>query len=573
MKNTTNKKPNGYWENYENNKTKAQKYNSRNEFRKGCVSAYNVALKNNWLDNYTWFEEKQKPSGYWTYETCYQEAQKYNSRSEFEKACGSACHVARKNGWLDKYTWLIRPKQHNIKWTEQTCYNEAQKYNSRIEFQKGCGSAYHVARKNDWLDNYTWFEKDLNPYKNNLDNIYCYIFEELNSVYVGRTININERNTQHNTKTNSAVYQFAQKHNIVIPQITILETNLSLEQGREKEDFYVTKYKSEGWNVLNKAKTGKNSGSLGKLGGGKWNKKTCYQEAQKYNSRSEFSNGCGSAYNVACKNNWLDNYTWFIEQQKPSGYWTYETCYQEAQKYNSRSEFSKACGSAYDVARKNGWLDNYTWFTEQQKPNGYWETYENNYNEAQKYNSRSEFSNGCSSAYNVALKNNWLDNYTWFTKKRQTNGYWETYENNYNEAQKYKSRSEFSNGCSSAYDVARKNGWLNNYNWFTEKKKPSGYWTYETCFQEAQKYTSRSEFQKGCNSAYDVARENGWLDNYTWFSEKPKHGYWNYETCYPEAQKYKSRSEFQKGCISAYKVARKNGWLDIFFPKGKSGKM
>ena len=146
-------------------------------------------------------------------------------------------------------------------------------------------------------------------------------------------------------------------------------------------------------------------------------------------------------------------------KKRPNGYWNYETCYNEAKKYYSRKEFEKGCSSAYNVARKNGWLDNYTWFEEKQKPSGYW-TYETCYQEAQKYNSRTKFRKGCSSAYNVARKKGWLDNYTWFTKKRQTNGYWETYENNYNEAKKYTSRSEFSNGCSSAYEIARQNGWL-----------------------------------------------------------------------------------------------------------------
>lgn len=71
-------------------------------------------------------------------------------------------------------------------------------------------------------------------------------------------------------------------------------------------------------------------------------------------------------------------------------------------------------------------------------------------------------------------------------------------------------------------------------------------------------------------SAYKVALKNGWLDDYTWFISKQKpSGYWNYETCYQEALKYNSRWEFAKGCNSGYQVACKNGWLDIFFPKGK----
>ena len=156
------------------------------------------------------------------------------------------------------------------------------------------------------------------------------------------------------------------------------------------------------------------------------------------------------------------------------------------------------------------------------------------------------------------------------TTKRQPRGYW-TEQTCYQEALKYKSRWEFGNGCSGAYQVACKNGWLDNYTWFSVSKSAKK-WNEQTCYQEALKYKSRSEFYKGCSGAYNVARKNGWLDNYTWFTEKQQHksyGYWNYENCYQEAKKYNSRSEFCKGCSWAYDVARKNGWLDIFFPKGK----
>jgi hypothetical protein len=34
-----------------------------------------------------------------------------------------------------------------------------------------------------------------------------------------------------------------------------------------------------------------------------------------------------------------------------------------------------------------------------------------------------------------------------------------------------------------------------------------------------------------------------------------------------EAAKYQKRSQFETGSSGAYNVARKNGWLDEFFPK------
>lgn len=90
-----------------------------------------------------------------------------------------------------------------------------------------------------------------------------------------------------------------------------------------------------------------------------------------------------------------------------------------------------------------------------------------------------------------------------------------------------------------------------------------GKWNYESVKAEASKYDSRNAFQKGCNPAYQVARINGWLDE--WFGHQLKS--WDYESVKAEASKYDSRYAFQKGCIRAYQVARINGWLDEFFPK------
>ena len=44
------KKPNGYWDVFENVEREAKKYKSRWDFGKSCGSAYVAARKNKWLD-------------------------------------------------------------------------------------------------------------------------------------------------------------------------------------------------------------------------------------------------------------------------------------------------------------------------------------------------------------------------------------------------------------------------------------------------------------------------------------------------------------------------------------------
>ena len=47
-------------------------------------------------------------------------------------------------------------------------------------------------------------------------------------------------------------------------------------------------------------------------------------------------------------------------------------------------------------------------------------------------------------------------------------------------------------------------------------RKPRGYWNKETCRKEAEKFKNRNEFKHGNETAYNTARRNGWLDEYDW---------------------------------------------------------
>jgi hypothetical protein len=46
-------------------------------------------------------------------------------------------------------------------------------------------------------------------------------------------------------------------------------------------------------------------------------------------------------------------------KRKPRGFWTKENCQKESLKYNTRFEFLKGSGGAYESSRRNGWLDEF----------------------------------------------------------------------------------------------------------------------------------------------------------------------------------------------------------------------
>ena len=68
----------------------------------------------------------------WNHDTCLEESRKYKSRSEFSKKCSGAYNAALRNGWLDDCTF----EEQKRSWDKKSCLEEAHKYKSRGEFQK-----------------------------------------------------------------------------------------------------------------------------------------------------------------------------------------------------------------------------------------------------------------------------------------------------------------------------------------------------------------------------------------------------------------------------------------------------
>ena len=653
------RKPRGYW-NYEHCFQEAQKYKTRMDFKEGCSSAYNVAKNNKWLDDYTWFQKSEIWNKYWTKELCEIEAKKYSYSTEFRKNCSGAWIKAYKEGWLQDYTWFedgnkICADKKRI-WTKETCYELALKCKSRSDLKKHNAQAYKVAREMGWLDDYTWFRsgfdiyyedgikwtyekcleeskkyysrkefcekcvggytralkrgwindftwlKNENIMADEVDSIYGYFFDG-NVVYIGRTLirTQNKRHTQHIKDENDTVYRYAKLNSVDIPQMTILEKYLTLEEGSKREGYWVEYYKKNGYYVLNKQGTG----GIGGIGRGKWNKKSCYNEALKFSSMDEFYTNSAAAYRVANDKGWIEEYTWLRRKYTRRNYWqNYDNCFNEAKKYDTISEFNKNAPGAYNSATDNGWIDDYTWFVRNTPKKEY--TYDICYSLAKKCKNTTEFIKASSTAYRVAKENDWLKDYVWFKKivrwtdeevlklacrysseldfrKENSGAYnymqkhslpkpnsWKAnklqwnYDTCYAEASKYKKRSEYRKNSKTSYNVAHDNGWLDDFTWLKISSMPHGFWTYERCHEEAKKYKTKREFEKGSPGAYDAVISHKWMPYFEYlfvYGQKPK-GYWNnYDNCYKEALKYSKVSHFKKECMGAYSSSIKHGWI------------
>lgn len=286
----------------------AQKYKTRNEFEKGSSGAYQVARMNGWLDDYTWFEQTKKPKGYWNYEHCSEEARKYKTRSEFEKGNIAAYGIAVRKKWLDD--WFEQTQNPKGYWTYERCYEEAQKYQTRNEFKIKSCAAYNTALRKKWFDDYTWFvDGKMKLFTDKIDSVYAYYFSD-GAIYIGRTMmkHQSDRHKRHMLDKKDTVYRYAINNGLSVPEMTVLEENLTVIQGLEKEHYYFNFYKEQGCNVINKGKTGVGCGSLGNIDNGKWTKEKCFEEANKYKNRSSFKRAKPYLYKISLRNKWLNDF-------------------------------------------------------------------------------------------------------------------------------------------------------------------------------------------------------------------------------------------------------------------------
>jgi len=148
-----------------------------------------------------------------------------------------------------------------------------------------------------------------------------YIYKFNNDIYIGLTKDIKRRHYEHKTKHRDSIYKYCINNNINPNTIEyqIILSQLTAKESQEKEDYYKEYYKEQGYNILNKGKTGIGSSSLGSITT-KWNEQTCYQEAQKYIWYKDFHRKSPRAYTVAMTNGWILKYDWLkhrIRDTKP----------------------------------------------------------------------------------------------------------------------------------------------------------------------------------------------------------------------------------------------------------------
>jgi hypothetical protein len=250
------------------------------------------------------------------------------------------------------------------------------------------------------------------------------------------------------------VYKFIRENCVPAPEMIVLEKDITIQEGLEREHYWVEFYKSKGYNILNKKATGVISGSVGGSGCGKnrWDdKESCYNEAKKYKSRSEFAKKKCLAYAQAVKHGWIDEYDWFVPKQIR---YTYEVCYNEAKKYKTIKDFRSGGNRYFFHAKKNGWIDMFDLLEKYVPTNDK----DKLYDIAKKYTKVSDLQKGDYSAYTMMVSSGRLKEFDWLEKDRAKYTYGECY----NVAKRFSSVDEFRINGVAWFKAAKRNKWIDS---------------------------------------------------------------------------------------------------------------
>jgi hypothetical protein len=258
-----------------------------------------------------------------------------------------AYHQSVRNGWLNDFF-----DNSIIKWTKEMAHQEALKYETKVEFKNGSPKAYSAAHTHGWIDDIT---KHMTPVGNLYERmVYVYEFPD-NYVYVGLTSDKKRRHKDH-TDINKISSPVA-KHIVetgLDPVYKEESVYITAQEAQNLEQCTIDRYRSKGWIILNSNK----AGGLGKCKRTELTMEIIRDLASSFPTRVAFKRAHKNEYQIAQKYGWLQDVLKDIPLQDTTK-WVYDKTKEEASKYNTRSEFKFGNQSAYNSAIRNEWMDEF----------------------------------------------------------------------------------------------------------------------------------------------------------------------------------------------------------------------
>lgn len=323
------------------------KYKNRAELKKCNSRIYKYLKRNNLLDELIPTEIKNRE--YWLEHKneIIEISRQYKTIKDFKENHSSEYYAAKRCGFYNELQIQSESKSRGYWQNYDNIRNEALKYDLYRDFSRECHDGCEYARRIGWIDDFDWLKKrytvDLNKHEH---WVYAYVDEENKYVYIGLTRE-KTRHKQHNTRKNnkgeytSTAKRYFESVNKPLPKPIILKNDLNAEEAQYYEDYFVKKYKSEGWNIINISATGINSGSLGfNTNFKKWNNETVTELAKTCKTGAELASKSNRAYEYARDNGLLETFDWMESRQKQRFYknWTEEQFVEYFNQFNNRTE-------------------------------------------------------------------------------------------------------------------------------------------------------------------------------------------------------------------------------------------
>lgn len=342
--------------NKETCKVAALSCKSRREFETKYSSAWKLALRNGWLDE--WLPKEHKDI---TEDRCREVAMQCHSRSEFRRKADHLYNYALKHHLIDTfaedYSWLptsLVAANAQRKYSDADVEREAKKYTRLSTFRRKSRRMYEIANERKLLPSFTWLYRNEDVVKYGFhDSVYVYEFVDTKTAYIGRTVNRKTRDNQHH-HNNSCVKRYADSIGAMVPTVKYIAVNQTPEQGQRIEAETIANYTNDGWSLLNK-QSHSGLGTLTTI-----SKKDCIEFARQFEFWRDLYKASPGKFKAIKKYGWDAECTWLKYKHAPKGTWSnasFEKIQQKASNYTTRTEFQRDANAAYDRAHSAGWMD------------------------------------------------------------------------------------------------------------------------------------------------------------------------------------------------------------------------
>lgn len=482
----------------------------------------------------------------WTYEALAGSAAGYDSVKEWRTNEPSAYATASQQKLLSELTAHMHKRIVHGYWTEERILDSAKKFDQISKWSAAYPSAYGAARKKGLVQLAT---SHMTPIGNKkLRCVYIVKVVGSNLVYVGLTGDIKRRFRDH-LKTKRFA-ELAEKYGTDKIKCDQVSPYIPAQDAQTLEGETVRDCISNGYKLLNKVKTGG-------LGGTdiRWTDDAILAEALKYSVLKEWRDNSPGSYSAAVKKRMVRKVS-SHQKRLLEERWDKTAIMQNAIKFQHKIRWKEAFPGAVLAARRMGCYEKATAHMSPLSERDKW-TKARIIEDAQKYKSKSQWHKKSSGAYEAALRNNLMETATKHMRNKKVHVW--TDELLLIEKNKYADLQQWKQMAPNSFLAARKKG-LFGLRPIKSKLMQTRRWSKSDVLKDAKKYHSRSAWKKNSGGAYSSAVRNGWYDEAVSHMTKLNPvGKWTNETVLAETLKYKTKSEWQAKSVGSYEAAKRLG--------------